>query len=51
MSATGEVVSQGRSLYFTRTEVTDPAGRVLAYGSSTHKWRRGSESVEGMPQT
>lgn len=45
--ATGELVSHGRSLYFTRSEVRDEAGRVLAYGTSTHKWRRGSETVEG----
>lgn len=37
---TGELVSHGRSLYFTRTTVVDAEGRVLAYGSSTHKWRR-----------
>ena len=44
---TGEMVSNGRSLYFTRTEITDEAGRVLAYGTSTHKWRRGSEALQG----
>lgn len=48
--ATGELVSQGRSLYFTRTEATDPQGRVLAYGASSHKWRRGSETLEGVPK-
>jgi uncharacterized protein (TIGR00369 family) len=47
---TGEIVSHGRSLYFTRTEITDSEGRVLAYGASSHKWRRGSESVEGVPR-
>ena len=47
---TGEVVSHGRSLYFTRVEVTDAEGRVLAYGASSHKWRRGSEVVEGAPR-
>lgn len=48
---TGELVSRGRSIYFTRTEITDPAGRVLAYGTSAHKWRRGSELLEGVPVT
>ena len=48
--ATGELVSHGRSLYFTRSQVTDPAGRVLAYGASSHKWRRGSERLEGSPK-
>ena len=47
--ATGALVSHGRSLYFTRVEVTDADGRVLAYGASSHKWRRGSETVEGSP--
>ena len=47
---TGELVSHGRSLYFTRTEVTDVSGRVLAYGASSHKWRRGSETLEGSPK-
>jgi uncharacterized protein (TIGR00369 family) len=46
---TGELVSHGRSLYFTRTQVTDEGGRVLAYGASSHKWRRGSEKLEGAP--
>ncbi len=46
---TGELVSRGRSLYFTRVQVADAEGRVLAYGSSTHKWRRGSELLEGLP--
>ncbi len=47
---TGEIVSHGRSLYFTRTEITDAEGRVLAYGASSHKWRRGSEALEGVPR-
>ena len=44
---TGERVSHGRSLYFTRVEVKDDAGQVLAYGASSHKWLRGSETTEG----
>ena len=48
--ATGELVSHGRSLYFTRTQVTDLDGRILAYGASSHKWRRGSEVLEGSPK-
>jgi uncharacterized protein (TIGR00369 family) len=48
--ATGTLVSHGRSLYFARSEVVDEAGRVLAFGSSTHKWRRGSETLEGSPR-
>lgn len=48
--ATGQLVSHGRSLYFTRVEVAAPDGRLLAYGASSHKWRRGSENVEGLPK-
>ncbi len=47
--ATGTLVSHGRSLYFARSEVLDEGGRVLAFGTSTHKWRRGSENIEGSP--
>ena len=47
--ATGDLVSHGRSLYFTRVQVADAEGQVLAYGASTHKWRRGSETLEGSP--
>ena len=47
--ATGEVVSHGRSLYFTRSQVVDGAGRILAYGASSHKWRKGSGPVDGEP--
>ncbi len=49
--ATGELVSRGRSLYFARTEIIDAHGRVLAYGASSHKWRRGSEVLEGVPRS
>ncbi len=47
--ATGRLVSHGRSLYFARAEVVDPNGQILAFSASTHKWRRGSEAVEGSP--
>ncbi len=47
VTGTAELVSHGRSLYFARTQVTAADGRILAYGASSHKWRRGSESVEG----
>lgn len=38
--ATGTVVSQGRSIYFVRSEVHDEQGTLVAIGSSTHRWRR-----------
>jgi uncharacterized protein (TIGR00369 family) len=47
---TGSLVSHGRSLYFARNEITDAEGRVLAFGGSSHKWRRGSETTEGSPK-
>lgn len=47
--AEGRVASAGRSIFFARTEVLDPEGRMVAFGASTHRWRRGSERVEGVP--
>ena len=49
ITITGEVVTAGRSLYFAKSEARDSTGRLLAFGSSTHKWRRGSERPEGVP--
>jgi len=39
---TGKVVGQGRSLYFVQSEVRDAHGALIAFGTSTHRWRRGS---------
>jgi uncharacterized protein (TIGR00369 family) len=47
--ATGRVISQGRSMFFARTEVHDAAGTLVGFGQSTHRRRRGSESIEGIP--
>ena len=47
--AEGRVASAGRSIFFARTEAFDAAGKMVAFGSSTHRWRKGSEKVEGMP--
>lgn len=47
--AEGRVVSRGRNIFFCRTEVFDEAGTVIAFGASTHRWRAGSEGVEGQP--
>lgn len=47
--AEGRVVSAGRSIFFCRTEVFDEAGRMIAFGASTHRWRKGSERTEGVP--
>jgi uncharacterized protein (TIGR00369 family) len=47
--AEGRVVTRGRNIFFCRTEVFDPAGTLVAFGASTHRWRAGSEGVEGQP--
>lgn len=49
ITAEGRVVSRGRAIFFCRTEVFDAAGRMVAFGASTHRWRAGSERVEGVP--
>jgi uncharacterized protein (TIGR00369 family) len=48
--AEGRVVTRGRNIFFCRTEVFDEAGAMVAFGASTHRWRAGSESVEGQPR-
>lgn len=45
--AEGRVVTRGRNIFFCRTEVFGPDGALVAFGASTHRWRAGSESVEG----
>jgi uncharacterized protein (TIGR00369 family) len=47
--AEGRVVTAGRNMFFTRTEVFDAAGRMVAFGAGTHRWRRGSNVPEGVP--
>jgi uncharacterized protein (TIGR00369 family) len=47
--ADGRVVTRGRNIFFCRTEVFDQAGNLVAFGASTHRWRAGSEGVEGQP--
>lgn len=47
--AEGRLVSRGRNIFFCRTEVFDAAGALVAFGASTHRWRAGSETVEGQP--
>jgi uncharacterized protein (TIGR00369 family) len=47
--AEARMASRGRNIYFARTEVFNAAGEMVAFGSSTHRWRKGSETVEGMP--
>jgi uncharacterized protein (TIGR00369 family) len=47
--AEGRVVARGRQVFFCRTEVKDAAGTLVAFGASTHRWRAGSETTEGVP--
>ena len=47
--AEAKVVSQGRSTYFVQFEIFDAHHKLVAFGSSTHRVRKGSESLEGVP--
>jgi len=47
--AEGRVVSAGRNIFFARGEVRDDADRLVAFGSSTHRYRAGSHAPEGVP--
>ncbi|MFC3127026.1 PaaI family thioesterase [Pseudoroseomonas globiformis] len=49
IAAEAKVLSRGRNVFFVRTEVFDAVGTLVAFGASTHRWRAGSESVEGSP--
>ncbi|MBC9180074.1 PaaI family thioesterase [Roseomonas ludipueritiae] len=48
--AEAKMASRGRNIYFARTEVFNEAGEMVAFGSSTHRWRKGSETTEGQPE-
>ena len=48
LAAEARIVSRGRNIYFCRTEVFGPDG-LVAFGASTHRYRRGSERTEGVP--
>ena len=37
--ATSTMVSHGRQIFFSRSEVRDDQGRLVAIASSTHRWR------------
>jgi uncharacterized protein (TIGR00369 family) len=39
----------GRKVYFASMEVLDDQGTLLALGEGTFRYRRGSESPEGLP--
>jgi uncharacterized protein (TIGR00369 family) len=47
--AEAKVAQRGRNIFFVRTEVFDEAGKMVAFGASTHRWRAGSETHVGQP--
>lgn len=49
LRAVGQVAGGGRRIFFTRGEVFDQAGRLLAFGEGTFRLRSGSEEPEGVP--
>lgn len=51
LTAQGLVVTAGRNVFFARTEVFDAAGKLVAFGGSTHRYRSGSGDPEGTPET
>ena len=42
------IAASGRNIFFSRTEIRDEAGALVAYGGATHRWRAGSETVDGL---
>ncbi|MBY0337747.1 MAG: PaaI family thioesterase [Acetobacteraceae bacterium] len=49
--AEGKLVTAGRNVFFARSEVRDAEGALIAFGSSTHRYREGSHAKEGVPVT
>ena len=47
--ATAERRGGGQRIFFSRIEVTDEAGALLAMGDGVYRLRRGSEALEGIP--
>ncbi|WP_282607325.1 PaaI family thioesterase [Pelagibius sp. Alg239-R121] len=45
----GRKTGGGRSIFFSTAEVRDQNGTLLAQGTGTFKYRRGSENPEGVP--
>ena len=50
LAAEGRVVTAGRNVFFARTEIRDETGTLIAYGSSTHRYREGSGDPAGVPE-
>ena len=48
--ATARRAGGGKKMYFAVIELKDDLGAVLASGTSVHRYRSGSESLEGVPR-
>jgi uncharacterized protein (TIGR00369 family) len=49
LTVIGERVTGGSKIYFAKTEVYTDAGLLVANGNSVHRYRGGSEKIEGQP--
>jgi len=49
LTASGRKTGGGRSVFFAAAEVHDEAGRLVGRGEGVFRYRRGSESPEGLP--
>ncbi|RDD63678.1 PaaI family thioesterase [Ferruginivarius sediminum] len=49
LTATGRVVGGGRSVFFADCEVRTAKGELVGRGEGVFKYRRGSETPEGLP--
>lgn len=49
VTVTGRQTAAGRKIYFAATEVRDEAGKLIASGTSVHRFRSGSEAPDGVP--
>ena len=47
--ARGRARAGGRSIFFASTEVVDAEGRAIAHGEAVNRYRRGSETADGVP--
>jgi uncharacterized protein (TIGR00369 family) len=48
--AVGRKTGGGRKIYFSRVEIHDDLGNLIATGNGVYRYRRGSEVPEGVPR-
>ena len=46
--AEGRIATAGRNIFFAKSEVRDETGALIAFGSSTHRYRTGSGDAMGI---